>query len=179
MTTPNEAFKQQAVAVQQLATQLMGQAGTLWTDAAERSDSAQGLGVDARINLVHNLVDIWVKGYAGLLQSLLKNKDANEARPAPVPVPSQAVTVDSRPYDRLISAGSAFTRLGIDATTIPQSCLEFQPPVLKADETDFKIALTDYEYLGANYTGLVVLTRADGPAAVGEKPDNEAVTVGL
>jgi hypothetical protein len=181
MTTPDQAFQQQAKAIAQLASQLVTQAGSLWTDAAEKSDSAEGLGVDARINLVHNLVDIWVKGSAGLLQTMLTNAGA-AAKPAAKPIPSQSISVQATGYDRQIAADGAFTREGIGTDTIPPAELKFNPPILKANDQTFTIEVTNYDYLGANYTGQVVLTPADAAAtaaAAGAPPYRAAVTVAL
>jgi hypothetical protein len=184
MTSTEQVFQQQAKAVAQLASQLVTKSGGLWADAAEKSDTAQGLGINERINLLHNLVDIWVKGYAGLLQTVLTNPGATPS--AAVPIPSQEIRVPAVSWERTISADGAFTREGIGTETIPPADLKFSPSTLKPNETTFTIEVTNYDYLGANYAGQVVLNPADAAATAaaaaagaGAQPHREAVTVAL
>jgi hypothetical protein len=59
---------------------------------------------------------------------------------------------------------------------IPDYCIGFQPSVLPAGKTDFRIVLRDYRFVGANYTGKVILTSLTD---VGAKRDEKQVTVGL
>ena len=69
MTTPNNPLQEQVAA----AEQIIGQARALWVAAAQKSDSAEGLGADGRIQLVHGLVDLWVNNSKPYVLGALKN----------------------------------------------------------------------------------------------------------
>jgi hypothetical protein len=176
VTSPNALIQQQGKAAQQL----IEQASALWVTAAEQSDSADGLGIDARINLIHSLVDLWVKGCAAVVQALIAGPIYS---PGPstdlvsVPQPSEPITVPPQPYLRKLTAFGPFERLGSVKTTIPTSCIRFKPEILDENGTTFRIMLADYGFAGANYSGKVVLTRTDGLTV--PPPDELAVTVGL
>jgi hypothetical protein len=61
--------------------------------------------------------------------------------------------------------------------TIPRSRIAFQPACLPPGDTQFRIVLEDYHFLGANYTGKVILSSM---AATNIPPaDEKLVTVGL
>lgn len=186
MTSSNTPLQQRGAAVQQVAQQLVGEWSCLWTEAADQSDSAEGLGIDGRIQLIHGLVDLWVKGNVALLQAMLQGPPVGTASGtfsastlrASEPLPSEIVVVTAKPYPRRLDAKGPFTRVGLDKRTIPQSCLAFDPEVLGANDTEFRIRLNDFRFVGANYTGTVRLTGE--PAAVpGSTPDTLVVTVGL
>ena len=186
MTNPNTPLQQRGAAVQQVTQQLMGQASCLWMEAAEQSDSAEGLGMDGRIALVQGLVDLWVKGNVALFQALLagprsiRDSGSSEAagrRPS-APLPSEVVVVPAQPYPRRLEAGGPFRRIGLETRTVPQSCLAFDPEVLDANATEFRIHLNDFRFVGGNYTGTVVLV-GEPTAVVGSTRDEQVVTVGL
>lgn len=183
MTPPSEAsqpFKEPIQAFQQITHQLVTSSGALWTKAAEQSDSKAGLGIDDRIGLVHSLVDIWVKGNAALLQALLDSQKGN-AKPRPDPEPSQEVTVASVNYERKLTADTPFVRVGQPAKVLPANKISFKPDVLPAGKTEFTVLVTDYDYLGSNYSGTVKLSPTQ--TALGNNPalapSSEAVIVGL
>jgi len=186
MTNPNTPLQQRGAAVQQVAQQLVGEASSLWTEAADQSDSAEGLGIDGRIQLVHGLVDLWVKGNVALLQALLAGpRGGTEAGQSGIstlrasePLPSEVVVVPAQPYARRLEAKGPFTRVGLDKRTIPRSCIAFTPEVLDANETELQIHLKEFRFVGANYTGTVVLT-GEPTAASGPAPDEQVVIVGL
>lgn len=176
MTSPNAVIQQQGAAAQQL----IEQASALWVEAAEKSDSPEGLGIDARINLVHSLVDLWAKGFVALVEALVAGPvvvPGPTTGQADLPQPSEPIPVPAKPYPRKLTAAGPFERLGIVKTTIPTSCIGFKPQILDAGGTHYRILLTDYDFAGANYSGKVVLTSADGSTV--EPPDEQAVTVGL
>lgn len=176
MTSPNTIIQQQSAAAQQL----IEQASALWVTAAEQSDTPEGLGIDARINLIHSLVDLWAKGFAALVQALIAGPvygSGSSTGQVSVPQPSEPITVPSQPYPRKLTAFGPFERLGSVKTTIPTSCITFKPEILDENGTTFRIMLGDYAFAGANYSGKVVLTRTDGLTV--PPPDERAVTVGL
>ena len=183
MSTPTPEFKNQAAAVTVVASQLMSQAGALWTTAAEKSDTLEGLGIDERINLLHNLVDVWVKGYASMLQAALASQKGAQAPLAPGRL-TQTVSVEPADYARQVSAAGPFTRVGIDSRVIPVSSIAFEPPTLAAGATDFVFVVKDVDFVGSNYRGSVTLTPTpDTPLQDGKggqrAPQTEAITVGL
>ena len=100
MTKPNTPLQQQVAA----AEQVIGQVGALWAAAADQSDSAEGLGIDGRIQLVHGLVDLWVKGYVAWLEALHQGRSVSylDNRSATEPLPSEFVLVAPRPYLRKV-----------------------------------------------------------------------------
>ena len=165
---------------------MVGEWSCLWTEAADQSDTAEGLGIDGRIALIHGLVDLWVKGNVVLLQALLAgppggtesgSSSASTLRTSE-PLPSEIVVVTAQPFPRRLDAKGPFTRVGLNKRTVPQSCLAFDPEVLGANETEFRVRLKDFRFVGSNYTGTVRLTGE--PAAVpGSAPDELVVTVGL
>jgi hypothetical protein len=164
MTSPNPLIEQQGAAAQQL----IEQANALWVTAAEQSDTAEGLGIDARINLVHSLVDLWAKGVAALVQALIAGPiygPGSSTDQASVPQPSEPITVPARPFPRKLTAFGPFERLGSVKTTIPTSCITFKPEILDENGTTFRIMLGNYAFAGSNYSGKVVLTRTDGLTA--------------
>ena len=57
MNTPNEILQAHTANTQTL----VAQAGALWVTAGDKSDSAEGLGIDGRINLVHSLIDLGIE----------------------------------------------------------------------------------------------------------------------
>jgi len=136
--------------------------------------------------LVHGLVDLWVKGNVALLQALLAGpRGGTEAGQSGIstlrasePLPSEVVVVPAQPYARRLEAKGPFTRVGLDKRTIPRSCIAFTPEVLDANETEFQIHLKEFRFVGANYTGTVVLT-GEPTAASGPAPDEQVVIVGL
>ena len=178
MITPNNPLQEQGTAAQQLVER----ASAFWVKAGYQSDSAEGLGADGRIALVHGLVDLWVKSYIALLEGFIAGPGSwLGSGQASEPVPSEVIDVAPRQYPREITIDAPFVRLGLPTVTMPKSAIAFQPPFLPAGITQFRIVLKDYRFIGANYTGKITLTTQ--PAA-GLKPqdlvsDEQVVTVGL
>ena len=175
MTTPNDILQAHVANMQRLVEQ----AGSLWVTAGDKSDSAEGLGIDGRINLVHSLIDVGIKSCVACLENLLKLGGAIKVPgEAAEPLPSAPVTVSPRPYPRQMAVSDpAFIRVGLPNIAIPKSAIAFQPSFLPAGVTEFSIVLMDNDYIGANYTGTVSLTSI--PAAANIAPDTTVVTVGL
>ena len=172
MTAPATRLSQHGDA----AKQLIGRASGLLVEAADQSDGT-GLGIDARINLMHSLVDLTVKGYVSLLQIALAGPNfGTTTTTAADPWPSEEITVDARSYPRSLAAKD-FCRVGATGSAVPKSCIAFQPDILPAGFTTFRIVLKDYSFVGSNFTGTVILTSLDPTAAA--KPEEKAVTVGL
>ncbi len=170
MTTPTTPLHAHSAVAQQLIDQAAG----LWMEAGEQSDCATGLGVDGRIALVHNLCDLWMKGWATLAECVIAGppcvpgmSQAND------PLPSEIIEVDPTSYPRQIEAEGPFVRVGLPNVTLPVSAIGFQPSFLPAGATQFQIVLKDYNYAGANYTGKIKLSTQS------LVPDERAVTVGL
>ena len=173
MSTPTTPMQTQSA----LGQELIDKAATLWTEAAKQSDSADGLGVDGRIALVHGLVDLWAKGWAAAIQTLIK-APGFWPTPGPTdPLPSEVVDVKSATtYPRQIEAVGPFTRVGLPAMTIPPWAIGFEPSFLPAGLTQFRIVLKDYRYIGANYTGTIKLSTQ---SLANIAPDERVVVVGL
>jgi hypothetical protein len=170
VTTSTTSLQAQTALVQQL----IGQASELWVKAGEQSDSPEGLGIDGRIALVHALCDLWVKGWAALAESAIKGPIIVPGTSGPSkPLPSEPIKVPATTYPRQLQAKGPFVRVGLSTTKIPTSAIAFDPPFLPAGFTQFQIVLKDDNYVGANYTGTVLLSTQ---ALV---PDEMVVTVGL
>jgi hypothetical protein len=84
--------------------------------------------------------------------------------------------VDPTSYPRTLQAASAFSRIGLSQTKIPAYSIGFDPEVLPAQATEFRVVLKDQRFIGANYTGTVRLTNATNPKAA---PVIKEVIVGL
>jgi hypothetical protein len=157
-----------------VAQQLVDKAAGLWVDAAKQSDSAEGLGIDGRIALVHGLVDLWVKGWVSFVECAVKGPPVVPgSSQANVPLPSEDIEVPSTTYPRQLQFKGPFTRVGLPNVTLPVSAIGFDPSFLPAGFSKFRIVLKDYNYAGANYTGTVLLSTQ------ALKPDEMVVTVGL
>jgi len=174
VSTPTTPMQTQGA----LGQELIDKAATLWTEAAKQSDSADGLGIDGRIALVHGLVDLWAKGWAAAIQTLIKAPGFWPGMPQPTePLPSEIVDVKTATtYPRQIEAVGPFKRVGLPAMTIPPWAIRFEPSFLPAGLTQFRIVLKDYHYIGANYTGTIRLSTQSLANIV---PDEQVVIVGL
>jgi hypothetical protein len=154
--------------------QFLNQVSQIWVDAGEKSDSAEGLGIDGRIALMHRLCDLSVKGWAALVQfaiqaPFISGGSSGSAKP----LPSEPITVPATTYPRQLKAKGPFVRVGLPNITIPVSAIGFDPPFLPGGFTQFQVVLKDDNYIGANYTGTVLVSTQ---ALV---PDEIPVTVGL
>jgi hypothetical protein len=162
-------IQQQAVMMRGLGDQL----GTIVKNAADE-DRAGNWGLNGWIRTIHDLIDLSVRTYAAVLQAAVSG--ALWAEQPDEPLPSEPVTAkESTNYPRALKA-AGFERVGLPEVKIPDYCIGFQPSVLPSGKTDFRIVLRDYRFVGANYTGKVILTSLD---EVGARRDEQQVTVGL
>lgn len=179
MSQPNNALQEQVAA----AGQVIGQAGALWVAAAEKSDSAEGLGVDDRIQLVHGLVDLWVKGYVAWLGAIIKGGAFWPGPPpATVPLPSEVIPVAPRPYWRRIECVGSFVRVGMPNVAIAPPTFVFDPEFVPPAATQIRLVLRDYRFIGSNFTGKIKLTAAATATPLAPQDlvsDERVVTVGL
>lgn len=145
------------------------------TADASKTDKAGDWGLDAWVRIIHELCDLQIRTSAAVVQAALSGPWWTE----PVdddPQPSDPVQVDARSYPRTLQAASAFVRIGLPRMAIPPYSIGFDPEVLPAQATQFRVVLKDYRYVGANYKGTVHLTPVADPTAT---PDDKEVTVGL
>jgi hypothetical protein len=168
-TPPNSPQTHSAV-----AQQLIDQASQLWVQAGEQSDSAKGLGIDGRIALVHRLCDLSVKSWAAFVQCAIQRPYPSAGSSvSSTPLPSEPIEVSATTYPRQLKAKGPFVRVGLPKIAVPVSAIGFDPPFLPAGFTQFQIVLKDNNYIGANYTGTVLVSTQTS------KPDEIVVTVGL
>jgi hypothetical protein len=145
------------------------------TDNASRTDKNGDWGLDAWVRIIHELVDLQVRTSAAVLQAAIAGPWWTEPSDDE-PQPSDPVTVDPTSYPRTLQAASAFSRIGLSQTKIPAYSIGFDPEVLPAQATEFRVVLKDQRFIGANYTGTVRLTNATNPKAA---PVIKEVIVGL
>jgi hypothetical protein len=144
-------------------------------DAARRDDAGKW-GIDGWVRLIHNLLDLQVRTYAGAVQVALAGPSWWLQPTSTKPIPPDPIDVPKRAYPRSVSIAKPFERIGRPDIRIPLQALAFDPPVLGANETQVQIVLTDDRFTGANYTGTVRLRRTDGD---GRDSETMTVTVGL
>lgn len=176
MTTPKPPMRAHSA----VAQQLVGKVAQRWVAAGDKSDSAQGLGTDGRIALVHDLCDLGMTGWGILAECVVSGPGAwlgTSCECACTPLPSEAVEVQATTYPRQIEASGPFVRVGMPNVTIPASAISFEPSFLPAGATQFQLVLTNYNYLGANYTGTIKLSTQGAVNNVA--PVEMVVTVGL
>jgi hypothetical protein len=145
------------------------------TENASRTDKDGDWGLDAWVRIIHELVDLQVRTSAAVLQAAIAGPWWTEPSDDE-PQPSDPVTVDPTSYPRTLQAASAFSRVGLPQTKIPAYSIGFDPEVLPAQATEFRVVLKDHRFIGANYTGTVRLTNATNPTAA---PVDKEVIVGL
>jgi hypothetical protein len=139
---------------------------------AAEYDKAGKWGLDGWIRVIHELIDLQIRTFAGLLQGGVSGpwwRDAADSLPPldPVQVP------DARPYPRTI-AFSTLVRLGRPDIKVLPGSLRFER-ILPPNAQQFEITLLDDRFIGANYKATVTLTNALNGA-----PDRTfEVTVGL
>jgi hypothetical protein len=169
---PNFRFQQQATVAQDLFQQVR----TAARDAA-RANDAGTLGVDGWIQTMHKLIDFGTRACADSVQALLAGPWWLEP-PFGEPPTSEPIKVSEKEYARDITIVEPFTRVGLPRIQIPNRLIEFEPDVLPAGQTDIRVRLKDYRYLGANYKGTICLHALDAKPGV---PLEETITrtVGL
>jgi hypothetical protein len=171
MSAPRPHLQRQAG----VARGYLDQINTIAQDAV-RQDDAGKWGIDGWVRLIHNLLDLQMRTYAGALQATLAGPSWWLQPTSTQPIPPDPIEVEKRAYPRSISITRPFERIGRPDIRIPLQALTFDPPVLGADQTDIQIVLTDDRFTGANYTGTLRLRRADGN---GRHSETVTVTVGL
>jgi hypothetical protein len=172
MSDRNVKIAQQVGMMRGLGDQLADQLVTIVKNAADE-DRAGTWGLNGWIRTIHDLIDLSVRTSAAVLQGAVSGPFWAEQPDEPLP--SEPITVPSTTYPRTLKA-AGFERVGLPGVKLPDYCVGFQPPVLPAGKTDFRIVLRDYRFVGANYTGKVILTSLTD---VGAKSDEMPVTVGL
>ncbi|KWX67567.1 hypothetical protein [Mycobacterium sp. NAZ190054] len=162
---------------------LIADTSRLWNTAAAQSDSAEGLGIDGRIGLVHGLIDAWVKAYVAFLETLIKS---GGCLPVPStlgpPLPSEEITVTPRTFPRDLEFVGPLVRVGLPEVTIQPPAVAFDPPFLPAGIDRFRIVLVDHRFIGSNYAGTVRLSSSAAATNLSPQdlvPDEVSVTVGL
>lgn len=168
MTGPRKPLRRHAAVARSAIAQLRA-----ITSEAAKDNDAGTLGVDGWIRTGHRLIDLQVRTFAGFLQASMAGPWWAEP-PSGEPLPSEPIHVKKKvDYPRNITVAAPFVRVGLPRVTLPNNVIRFMPDVLPAQSDSFQIALKDYDYVGANYTGKVRLS-ASG------KPDEVVpVTVGL
>jgi hypothetical protein len=145
------------------------------TETASKTDKSGEWGLDAWVRIIHELVDLQVRTGAAVLQAALSGPWWTEPL-EDEPQPSDPVKVDAKNYPRTLRAASPFVRIGLPGIAIPAHSIGFDPELLPAGASEFRIVLMNYRYVGANYQGTVRLTPVSDPKAA---PDEIRVTVGL
>jgi hypothetical protein len=145
------------------------------TEKASKTDKAGEWGLNAWVQIIHELVDLQVRTGATVLQTALAGPWWTE--PLDVePEASDPVTVEATNYPRTLQAASPFVRVGLPRTAIPAHSIGFDPEVLPAGAEEFRVVLRDYRFIGANYAGTVrLIPVGDAKAA----PTEKEVIVGL
>jgi hypothetical protein len=146
-------------------------------ETANADDAAGNWGADAWITLIHNLIDAQLRAYATFFSTSLSAAFPTTTK-LKKPRPSAPVHVDPKDYPRAFRP-SGFVRLGLPQQKLPDDCLRFYPPVLKANDTEFRVGLYDFDYVGANYTGTIDLVRTDAPAGAAPDYSFQNITLGL
>jgi hypothetical protein len=144
-------------------------------EAAKRADD-DDFGIDARISTAHQFVDMEIKGHAKLLETLVKGPWVPMV--SDTPEDSDPIYVDAQDYDRSIEALDPWVRVGIPTDKLPASLIKV-PKVLPANASSFRIGLKDYNYIGANYRGQLVLKRTTSTNALADDGPPFTITAGL
>lgn len=145
------------------------------TEKASKTDKAGEWGLNAWVQIIHELVDLQVRTGATVLQAALAGPWWTEPLDE-APEPSDPVEVTAANYPRTLQAAAPFTRIGLPRVAIPVHGIGFDPQVLPAGAKEFRVVLKDYRYVGSNYEGTVLLTPVGDHKAA---PDEIKVTVGL
>ncbi|MGA5464198.1 hypothetical protein [Mycobacterium sp. NPDC050041] len=167
MSTPESAVQQ----VAQMSRFWVNEFNRVAVNASDY-DKAGKWGLDGWIRVFHELIDLQIRTFAGVLQGGIAGPwwlelPENLAPVDPVEVPT------ARPYPRTISV-SPFARVGRPDITIPPASLKFVN-VLPPNAKLFEINLRDDRFIGSNYVGKVTLKNASN----GAHDSTFEVTVGL
>jgi hypothetical protein len=169
VTGPRKPLRRHAA----VARSAMAQLRAITNEAAKDNDAGT-LGVDGWIRTGHRLIDLQVRTFAGFLQASMAGPWWAEP-PSSDPLPSEPIPVPTEAQipGTTITIAEPFVRVGLPRVTIPNNVIKFLPDVLSSGQQSFQIALKDYDYVGANYTGKVRLS------APGKPDEVVPVTVGL
>lgn len=173
MTQPNVQFEKFS---QQLKAHIK-KAFDMGVDAAKRADDDK-FGINERITVAHEFVDLEVKGHAELLETLIGGPWIN---PAPL---EDYDTIYVKPvnYEREVILEDDFLRVGLtDKVKLDKAKLVPVPKILASGVTQFRLYLTDLAFIGSNYRGLILLkpTAAAVAAGAAANPPKVVVTAGL
>jgi hypothetical protein len=153
----------------------LNQLNAIAQDAAREDDDGKW-GIDGWVRLIHNLLDLNMRTYAGAVQVALAGPSWWLTPVSTKPIPPDPIEVPKQPYVCTVSVSEPFTRVGRPDVRIPVQALTFQPSILSPGQTTVQITLTDDRFTGANYTGTLRLRRADG---AGQDSLPVKVTIGL
>ena len=128
----------------------------LTVEAAAKAD-ADEFGIDARISTAHEFVDTEIKGHAKILETLIKGPLVPVV--SNTPPDSDPIYITPAPYDRTVEAVAPWVRIGLNSEILPVHLIKV-PAVVPANSGSFKIGVKDYNYIGANYRGQLLLKRA-------------------
>jgi hypothetical protein len=172
MTEPSNQFAEYSEALNDVIKK-----GTEMTVAAAKCADADDFGIDARISTAHKFVDTEIKGHAKLLETLIKGPLVPVV--SGTPEDSDPIYVKAESYDRTIEARDPWVRVGIPTEKLPAHLIKV-PNVLPANASSFRIGLKDYNYIGANYRGQLVLKgTATTLNPLADAADPVTVTAGL
>jgi hypothetical protein len=144
-------------------------------DAARRDDAGRW-GIDGWVRLIHNLLDLNMRTYAGAVQVALAGPSWWMQPTSTKPIPPDPIDVPDRKYLRAVSIVKPFERIGRPDIRIPLQALHFEPSLLGPGVTQVQMTLTDDRFTGANYSGELRIRRADG---AGQDSETVRVNVGL
>jgi hypothetical protein len=173
MTNRDTLFQRPAAAAQGF----LDNVNALARDAARQNDAGT-LGMDGWMRTGHQLIDLWVRTYASYLQAALSGPWWTSPAVSGEPLASEPIVVSEERYPRTFRIVEPFARVGLPRTRIPAQAIRFEPDPLPIGATEFRIALKNYDFVGANYTGKIALIPAgSATTAQPEKPID--VIVGL
>ena len=172
MSDPQTRIEQQAAEVKGL----LDEATNISRDAAQRA-VAGSYTLDDRINTIHVLFNVAVKSYVAILRLFIAGPLTGQ--PPQTPLPSEKIEITPQSYPRKCSIAMDFQRVGLPSETVPRECCIVLPDeVIEPNEKEIRIALNDYRYVGANYTGKLCL-RPTTASAGSQSEEFHTVTIGL
>jgi hypothetical protein len=177
VTAPTDTASQQA-ALQQYAGLWLGVADQIdaISKKAAEADEAGKWGMDGWIRLIHDLLDLQLRTSVTVLKTAIAGPwwlPRPETEPDP-----EAFPVLAKGDARKFKIVKSFQRQGVPSEVIDDAKIVFDPVILQASNTQFTISVSDDDYIGANYIGIVGFTAATaGPDAPAE--DQRQIIVGL
>ena len=178
MTAPTDAASQQDAVLRQYAGLWLGVADQIdaISKKAAEADEAGKWGMDGWIRLIHDLLDLQLRTSVTVLKTAVAGP---WWLPRPESEPSaEAFGVLTKGDARKFKIVKSFHRLGVPTEVIDDDKIVFDPVILQPRDTRFTISVSDDDYIGANYIGIVGFTAATaGPDAPAE--DQREIIVGL